>query len=61
MHRTPPADPQLAALAGLDVRQVQQLVTSGELTATREGREYRVRAKEARRWLAARGVAGFGP
>lgn len=52
---------ELAVLAGLDVRQVQQLVTCGEIDASREGREYRVAPEEARRWLAARGVAGFGP
>jgi len=46
---------QLAALASLSQRAVQQLVKAEEIPSDKDG----VSAKDARRWLAARGVPGF--
>lgn len=50
---------EVAALAGLNPRAVRQLVEAGELTARKRDGEITVKADEARRWLGARGVAGF--
>lgn len=52
----PLSSSQLAMLASLSPRAVQALVASEEIKAGKDG----VPAKEARRWLAARGVPGFG-
>jgi hypothetical protein len=46
---------QLAALACLSATQVRQLARSGELVLD----DGEIAAKEARRWLGARGVPGF--
>lgn len=46
---------ELAALASVSPGRLRQLTASGELRST----DGRVRADDARRWLAARGVAGF--
>ncbi len=54
--------PELAAMAGVTPGYVRQEVGGGRialLRATREARN-RVAAREARRWLALRGVPGFG-
>lgn len=48
---------QLAALSGLSDRQVRQLASAGELVLENGS----IAAKEARRWLVARGVPGFDP
>lgn len=50
---------QVAALAGLNPRAVRQLVDAGELRARLRDGGLTVRADEAQRWLAARGVDGF--
>jgi len=50
---------ELAALTGLSAARVRQLISSGELRATNE-KPQRVPAEDARRWLASRGVPGFG-
>lgn len=50
---------QLAMLASVSAQQVRHLVRAGELSADGEGRG-RFTAATARRWLGARGVAGFG-
>ena len=47
---------ELAVLSGLSRRQLQHLAASGEIEAT----DGRVEAADATRWLAARGVPGFG-
>jgi hypothetical protein len=47
---------ELAVLASLSLRQVRALAASGEIACAEDGR---VPAKEARRWLRARGVAGM--
>lgn len=49
---------ELGALVGLTAVRVRQLIAAGELRATDE-RPARVKARDARRWLAARGVPGF--
>lgn len=49
---------ELAALAGLSPRMVRHLASKGEIEATGE-RVWRVRPKDARRWLAARGIEGL--
>ena len=46
----------LAALAGVTIGRVQQLVTSGDMRATVKGGDNYVRADDARRWLGGRGV-----
>jgi hypothetical protein len=46
---------ELAALASVSLRQVQELVSRGELA---KGEDGRVTERECRRWLAARGVVG---
>lgn len=51
---------ELGALAGIGAYAVRHHLRSGELRATDE-RPARVPAEDARRWLAARGVPGFGP
>lgn len=56
----PVSSAQVAALAGLNPRAVRQLVDAGELSARKRDGEITVKADEARRWLGARGVAGFG-
>lgn len=59
----PVSQAQIAALAGLSLGRIWNLVSAGELRADVRLEEHaRVRlieATEARRWLAARGVAGF--
>src|SRR5690606_35097663 len=50
---------ELGALVGLTAVRVRQLVAAGELRATNE-KPQRVPAEDARRWLASRGVPGFG-
>lgn len=55
----PVTSAQVAALAGLNPRAVRQLVDAGELSARKRDGDLMVRAEEARRWLGARGVAGF--
>jgi hypothetical protein len=55
----PVSSAQVAALAGLNPRAVRQLVEAGELSARKRDGEITVKADEARRWLGARGVAGF--
>lgn len=50
---------ELAVLAGVSSQYVRHLVRTGELEAC-PGRQVRVPAKDAKRWLAARGVPGFG-
>lgn len=58
--------PQLAVLAGLDRDGILRLMAAGDMPgayrAEKEPRRpWRVRAKPARAWLAARGVAGVVP
>jgi 2-hydroxychromene-2-carboxylate isomerase len=55
----PVSSAQVAALAGLNPRAVRQLVEAGEISAKKRDGDLMVKADEARRWLGARGVAGF--
>lgn len=50
---------RLATLAGLTQGRIRQLVTAGELQATKEGGDLSIAARDARQWLGARGVPGF--
>lgn len=49
----------LAVLAGMSVASVGRLVDAGEIKGRRGDRGYQIAAKEALRWLAARGAPGF--
>lgn len=51
---------QLAVLASVTDQQIRQLIRAGELDATEEGRTWAIAPTVARRWLASRGVPGFG-
>jgi len=51
---------QLAVLAGLESSSLRRLAAEGDVTPINPaGRPLRFEAKEARRWLGGRGVAGF--
>ncbi len=60
-QRTSVAPRELAVLSGLTDQQVRHLIRTGEISAEQDGPKaaIRVRPKEAKRWLAVRGVRGF--